>query len=180
LDTIHDVFTVPTLTIHTFFASHVPAGGSSPTHTHHAGERGCVQVSVSVRASAGVGVGVGVGVSDSVIREREGGGQEGEGGVEGEGRDDVVPSRRQRHRASRHRPAAHCAAARRLAPIAPPPITPRPAPSRPEKKMSLELMRPLLACTSAEGMRQSGCEHGKGRGRAGARFVGESAPLYVE
>ena len=59
MDTIHDVFTVPTLTIHTFFASHGPEGGSSHTHTHHAGERGSVQVRVSVRASAGVGVGVG-------------------------------------------------------------------------------------------------------------------------
>ena len=142
-----------------------------------------MQVRVSVRASAGVGVGVGVGVSDSVIMNVKVVDERVRVGLRvrvGMTSSRHAVSSLPRHRASRRRPAAHHAAARRLAPIAPPPITPRPAPSRPEKKMSLELMRPLLACTSAEGMRQSGREHGKGRGRAGARFVGESAPLYVE
>ena len=51
----------------TLFLRPTSRQAARPPHTHHAGERGCVQVSVSVRASAGVGVGMGVGVSDSVI-----------------------------------------------------------------------------------------------------------------
>jgi hypothetical protein len=124
----------------------------------------------------GVGVSVNVSVSVKVVDERVRMGLRVRVGMTPcRHADDSLPL----HRPSRCRPAARRAAARRVVPIAPPPVAPRPAPTRAEKKMFLELM-PSLACTSAWGMRQSGREHGKGRGQAGARFVGDCAPLHVE
>ena len=68
-------------------------------------------------------------------------------------------------------------------PVAPPPDAPplsAPPPIAPRRREMPADSTPSLACTSAWGMGQSGCEYGKARGRAGARIVGVSAPLHVE